>query len=134
MVVFDALRRQYPDLPLTIVHSVNQVGGPGCDIRAYAAAGFLGLAPAPQSRGDEYIKRRLYHYPPRKLDGEEGTLEHEVTFAKYAMEWQGHEMVTYVLSGSGEMYELTKSQFVLEPTAASRQARRRGVVVGGGAA
>jgi len=112
-VIYSALRRQYPHLPLTIVPR-DGARGITCDLQAYAAAtGLLHLIPAPESAADRSLKRRVYQSPPRRLDGEVGALHDEVVFAKYAMQWRGLEMHMYFASGWDGEHSATNTQFVL---------------------
>jgi len=108
-VVLAALRKQYPNVHLTLISSSN------CDLRSYAAAGFFNLVP---DVVEEAIKRRQYNAPVRRLDGKKGSLQDEVIFAKYTFTYQDHEMTMYYVAGRDGSNVFTNTQFVLGANAA----------------
>ena len=109
-VIISALRKEYPELHLTVVPTFP------CNLLAYAQAGFAGLAPIDDER-DRLIWRQ-YVPPANRLHGGAGALANGVRFAKYLLDWQGKEYVMYYVDGSdGTDYFGHRSfQYLLSPS------------------
>lgn len=109
-VIVESLRKEYPELHLTIVPAY------GNNILAYAAAGFCGIAPI--DKESDRMVWRDYLAPANRLHGGAGVLVDEIKFAKYLLDWQGKEYVMYVVDGLDgvEFYGHETFQYLLSPS------------------
>ena len=90
-VIVEALRKEYPELHLTVVSAYNN------DLLSYAAAGYLSIAPIDKEH--DRVTWREYLAPANRLHGGEGILVDDIKFAKYMVDWKGKEFVMYVADG-----------------------------------
>ncbi|KAK4638129.1 hypothetical protein CLAFUR0_01823 [Fulvia fulva] len=106
-VVVEALRKEYPELHLTVVPSLR------CDIIAYASAGHAGLAPIDKEK--ERLSWRQYFPPASRLSGGKGLLADDIKFGKYLVDWKNKEFVLYVVEGRDGNYPfgVQRNQYVL---------------------
>ena len=109
-LIVDKLRKEYPELHLTVVPVRN------CDLLGYAADGHAGVAPIDNEK-DRLVWRNFVP-PPTRLNGGKGVLADLVYFAKYLLDWQGKEYVMYVIHGSdgSNPYMDTVNQYILSPS------------------
>jgi hypothetical protein len=109
-VITQALRKEYPELHLTIVPTFP------CNLLAYAQAGFAGLAPIDNEK--DRLVWRGYVAPANRLHGGAGALADSVKFAKYLLDWQGKEYVMYYVDGSDgmEYWGHDAFQYLLSPS------------------
>lgn len=99
-VIVEAVRRQYPELHLTITptYTVNLLN--------YAAAGHASATAVDDDNSlTENLKWRLYMAPPRRLDGGSGFLYDSIKFGKYVYKWNKHEYLLYTVVGSDGPYQ-----------------------------
>lgn len=93
-VIVEALRKQYPELHLTIIPMYN------CDFLGYTSSGQARAVPADTDDGlSQTLKWRCYSSPARRLDGLSGYVYDEVKFGKYFYTWKEHEYILYVVDG-----------------------------------
>ncbi|CZT15652.1 uncharacterized protein RCC_01489 [Ramularia collo-cygni] len=105
-VVVESIRKEYPELHLTVSPSRT------CNILAYAAAGHAGIAPI--DKANERLSWRSYYSPANRLNGN-GTLADSVKLGKYLLDWKNKEFVVYIIEGrDGSMpYGVTSNQYIL---------------------
>ena len=94
-VIVEALKRQYPQLELTIAPAGI------CNLLNYAAAGYAKATPLedPKSPFTSSLKWRQYIPPARRIDQQPGIIAEQVLFGKYMYAWKEHEFVLYVVNG-----------------------------------
>lgn len=115
-VIVEAIRKQYPDLHLTITQRS------GCDLLAFACAGH---ARSLYIDSDDTLPSNLkwvYYAPPaRRLDHQPGLLFDKVQFGKFAYKWNEQEYILYqVIDGvNGYSQEI---QYVLGTSSESTKA------------
>ncbi|KAF2877145.1 P-loop containing nucleoside triphosphate hydrolase protein [Massariosphaeria phaeospora] len=94
IVIVEALRKQYPDLELTVTPTRN------ANLLAYASAGFATASPLEDAVNDPVygvsLKQRAYWPPARRLDNSSGVMADSIIFAKYMYAWKGQELILYV--------------------------------------
>lgn len=107
IVVVNALRAEYPQLHLTVAPQG------GCDLLAYAAAGFAGVAPIDKEQ--DRLAWKIFAAPARRLNGEHGVLLDNVHFGKFLIDWNKREFVVYIANGrDGTLpYGITINQYIL---------------------
>ncbi|KAF2755194.1 P-loop containing nucleoside triphosphate hydrolase protein [Pseudovirgaria hyperparasitica] len=90
IVIVEALRKEYPELRLTVTPASN------VDLFVYASAGHASVTPVDDSESWTW---RVYAPPARRLDGGSGTLVVDVKFGKFLYKWQSHEFIVYLIHG-----------------------------------
>ncbi|KAL1301972.1 hypothetical protein AAFC00_002427 [Neodothiora populina] len=107
IVVTEALRREYPQLHLTVTPRGT------CDILAFAAAGHAAAAPIDQEQ--DRLTWLSYRPPVRRLNGENDGLAEYVHFGKFMVEWENKEFVLYIAEGRDGMsaYPSVTNQYIL---------------------
>lgn len=105
-VIVDSVRKDYPDLHLTVCPSRT------CNILAFAAAGHAGIAPIDNAR--DRLAWRDYLSPANRLNGR-GVLADSVKFGKYLLDWKNKEFVVYIVEGrdGGGAYPTVHNQYIL---------------------
>ncbi|CAI6336062.1 unnamed protein product [Periconia digitata] len=112
-VLVEALRRQYPDLDLTIVPQAS------ANLLAYASAGFATATPLDDSVNDPVygtaLKWRVFIPPARRLDNSPGLMADRVLFGKFLYKWNGHDFILYVANGrdGGNPYPDVTNNYIL---------------------
>ncbi|CAD0084104.1 unnamed protein product [Aureobasidium vineae] len=106
-VVMEAIRREYPQLHLTVI-PVNS-----CNLLAFAASGKAAAAPIDKENDRLYV--RDFAPPARRLTGENGRLVDSVKFGKFLIDWEGKEYVVYIAEGRDGQgyYPIVRNQYVL---------------------
>ncbi|KAK1775773.1 P-loop containing nucleoside triphosphate hydrolase protein [Copromyces sp. CBS 386.78] len=116
-VIATTLKRQYPNLELTIapLFSSNLLG--------FAAAGHATVTPLTEDFGSDNryptsLSTTLYIPPPRRINNSPGFLVKETIFAKYMLKWQDKEFLLYIADGrDGEQaYPQVKNNYILAPS------------------
>lgn len=99
IVIVEALRRQYPELNLTVAPVDGLTSS--CDLLAFAAAGHASVTPAEDSSDPVYkpLSWRQYLPPARRLDNAPGSLVSMVKFGKYMYKWKDEEFIVYIVNG-----------------------------------
>lgn len=98
-VLVEAIRKQYPELYLTVTPTYN------IDLLNYAAAGHASATPVDANNSlTENLKLRIYRAPVRRLDGGSGFLFDSIVFGKYIYKWNEHEYLLYKVVGSEGLY------------------------------
>lgn len=107
IVVIEALRREYPQLHLSVAPKSPS------DLLAFAAAGHAAAAPIDQE--EDRLSWRHYVPPARRLNGESDGLAEVVHFGKFLYDWRGKEYVLYVVDGRDGMdaYPQVVNQYLL---------------------
>ncbi|KAK5135082.1 hypothetical protein LTR08_005607 [Meristemomyces frigidus] len=107
VVVVEALRKEYPDLHLSVIPRQS------CNLFAYAAAGHASMASIDKEK--DRLSWRAFIPPSNRLHGERGALSDVVKFAKYLLDWQGKEYVMCFAEGrdGGGSYPIIANQYVL---------------------
>lgn len=110
-VLIEAIRREYPQLHLTVTPEY------GCNLIKFAAAGKAGLAPIDKENDRLYV--RNFAPPSRRLNGESGALVDYVWFGKFLIDWSGKEFVVYIAEGrdGSESYPRVRNQYILSSSA-----------------
>lgn len=91
IVIAEALRREYPQLHLTVVPRAT------CDLLSYAQAGNAVAAPIDQEK--DRFSWKTYRAPTRRLDGGDDGLVEIVQFGKFMFEWKAREYVLFIANG-----------------------------------
>jgi AAA+ superfamily predicted ATPase len=104
IVIAEALRKQYPQLHLTVVRK------PACDILGFASAGNAAVAPI-DNENDRH-STRWYSAPANRLDGSKGSLSDSVVFGKFLVDWRKKEYVVFVADGRDGPY-MYVNQYIL---------------------
>lgn len=110
-VLVEAIRREYPQLHLTVTPVF------GCNLIQFAAAGKAAAAPIDKENDRLYM--REYIPPSRRLNGESGVLVDDVWFGKFLIDWSGKEYVVYIGEGrdGSEGYPRVRNQYILSSSA-----------------
>ncbi|SMQ50517.1 unnamed protein product [Zymoseptoria tritici ST99CH_3D7] len=105
-VIVESLRKEYPELHLTVVPQGS------CNILGYASAGNAGVAPIDNAK--ERLSWRSYIPPASRLNGS-GGLGDRVMFGKYLIDWKSREFVLYLSDGrdGSSAYPQVVNQYVL---------------------
>jgi transitional endoplasmic reticulum ATPase len=105
-VMIEAIRREYPQLHLTVTPVYS------CDVMAFAASGRAAVAPIDKENDRLYL--RDFAPPARRLNGT-GRLVDSVKFGKFLIDWEGKEYVVYIAEGRDgqEAYPIIRNQYVL---------------------
>lgn len=116
-VIATTLKRQYPNLELTIapIYSVNLLG--------FAAAGHATITPLSEdlcSSANKYptsLSTTSYVPPTRRIDNSPGFLVKDIIFAKYLLKWQSKEFILYIVDGrdGASAYPHLKNNYILAP-------------------
>ena len=106
-VLIEAIRREYPQLHLTVT-PVNS-----CNLMAFAASGKAAAAPIDKENDRLYL--RDFVPPARRLTGEDGRLVDSVKFGKFLIDWEGKEYVVYIAEGRDgqSSYPIVRNQYIL---------------------
>ena len=98
-VIAEAIRKQYPELHLTITPTYNS------SLLSYAAAGNAECTPVDADNSvTENLKWRQYIPPAKRLDNSPGFLYDSVQFGKYLYKWNDHEYLLYTIIDGVGMY------------------------------
>ena len=112
----DAIRKNYPELHLTISSSSS------CDYLGYAAAGQATAVPIDtEDSKTQNLKWKEFYPPARRMDGGTGGLAHYVQFGKYLYTCQGKEFILYIVKGTEAIY-LGKNNYLLGPSKEATEA------------
>ncbi|KAI5252028.1 P-loop containing nucleoside triphosphate hydrolase protein [Aureobasidium subglaciale] len=106
-VLIEAIRREYPQLHLTVIPAFE------ANLIQFAASGNAALAPIDKENDRLYIKN--FAPPTRRLDGDNGRLVDEIKFGKFMIDWDGKEYVVYIADGRDgqEAYPQVRNQYIL---------------------
>lgn len=108
-VIVTELKKQYPNLHVTITSSSNLI--------AYAAFGHADYKVISDEHGDfpASIADTEYIPPARRLDPSPGYLIVFSSFAKYMYTWKGHDFIVYFIEGAeaGDAYSITQNYYIL---------------------
>lgn len=113
VVIVEALRKQYPHLELVVVPRN------GCDLLAYASAGFAKATPLEDAIRDPVygvgVKWRMYFPPSRRLDSSAGAYVEDIIFGKFMFKWKDQEAIIYIANGrdGGGYYPSVVNQYIL---------------------
>lgn len=98
-VLVEAIRKQYPELHLTITLTRNT------NLLNYAAAGYASAIPVDADNSiTENLKFRMYIAPSKRLEGGSGSLVDSIQFGKYIYRWNEHDYILYKVVGSDGPY------------------------------
>ncbi len=99
-VIVEAIRKQYPELHLTITPTYST------NLLNYAAAGHASATPVDADNSiTENLKWRIYMAPARRLDGGSGVLLDSIKFGKYIYKWNEHDYLLYKVVGSESLWQ-----------------------------
>ncbi|KAI5197470.1 P-loop containing nucleoside triphosphate hydrolase protein [Aureobasidium subglaciale] len=106
-VLIEAIRREYPQLHLTVTPAFE------ANLIQFAASGNAALAPIDKENDRLYIKN--FAPPTRRLDGDNGRLIDDIKFGKFLIDWDGKEYVVYIADGRDgqEAYPQVRNQYIL---------------------
>ncbi|KAJ4399886.1 hypothetical protein N0V85_005896 [Neurospora sp. IMI 360204] len=116
-VIATTLKRQYPNLELTIapIYSIN--------LLAFAAAGHATVTPLTEDLGSDNkypttLSTTSYIPPARRIDNSPGFLTKDIIFAKYLLKWQSKEFILYIADGrdGASAYPQVKNNYILSPS------------------
>lgn len=117
VVLIEAIRRQYPELTLTIAPLDY---GEGANFLSYASAGHASARKLEDDSDKIHraIEWKVFFPPARRLDQRPGVVETIVQFGKYMYYWQGHEYILYVANGrdGDSPYPQQVQQYLLHPS------------------
>ena len=104
-VIAEALRKQYPELHLTLINR--------CDLLGYADAGLATATPV-DSEGPkpEHLRYRYYMNPGSRRDRDAGFLSNVIAFGKFLYKWQDEEYILYQVTGHQQQYP-SQTSFLL---------------------
>ena len=104
-VIAEALRKQYPELHLTLTT--------GCDFLGYADAGLAKATPV-DSEGPkpEDLRYRFYMNPGRGRVGDASYLSDHIAFGKFLYKWKDEEYILYQVAGHQQLLP-TRTSFLL---------------------
>ncbi|KAL8989784.1 MAG: hypothetical protein Q9169_008283, partial [Polycauliona sp. 2 TL-2023] len=127
VVLTSALRKEYPNLHLTITGTYSS------NLLAYAAAGHASASPAsitPEPNAQDSassnslptdLKWRRYIPPATRVSSSPGILFDQDKFASYIYTWQGYEYILYNIVGAHNLYDEEVS-YILGPSASANDA------------
>lgn len=102
VVIVEALRKQYPELHLTVVPEWN------CSVLGFIVSS--GDARADPFEADDALwqslKWRCYLPAERRQDESPGVLYDQVKFGRYGVTWQDRKYILYVVNDGAEDYEM----------------------------
>ncbi|KAG9550002.1 P-loop containing nucleoside triphosphate hydrolase protein, partial [Aureobasidium melanogenum] len=106
-VLVEAIRREYPQLHLTVTPTYS------CNLLAFAASGKAAAAPIDKENDRLYVQH--FSPPAKRLNGDNGRLVEDVRFGKFLIDWAGKEYVVYVAEGRDgqEAYPQVRNQYIL---------------------
>lgn len=116
-VIATSLKRQYPNLELTIapIYTTNLLG--------FAAAGHATITPLTEDLGSDNkyptsLCTTNYVPPPRRIDNSPGFLIKDIIFAKYMLKWQNKDFILYIADGrdGDQSYPQLKNNYILAPS------------------
>lgn len=109
-VIVESIRKEYPELHLTIVPAYSN------NLLSYAAAGHANIASI--DREQDRMSWREYLAPANRLHGGAGVLLDDVKFAKYMVDWKGKEFIMYLIDGLDgvEVFGHEIFQYLLSPS------------------
>ena len=94
-VIVEAIRKQYPELHLTISPTYN------LSLLSFAAAGHAQATPVDEDNSlSENLKWRMYVGPAKRLDNTKGYLYDSVQFGKFLYKWHDHDFLLYSIVGA----------------------------------
>ncbi len=97
-VIVEAIRKQYPDLHLTITLRYN------CSLLAYAASGNAKAVPTDADDSlSPTLKWKMYSPPARRTDDSIGMLAEVVQFGKYFYTWKDQEYIVYIVNTEAQL-------------------------------
>lgn len=104
-VIAEALRKQYPELHLTLISR--------CDFLGYANAGLATATPV-DSEGakPEDLRYRSYLNPGRRRVGDASFLSNVIAFGKFLYKWKDEEYILYQVAGHQQIYT-SQTSFLL---------------------
>ena len=107
LVIANTLRKQYPQLHLTVVPTIS------CNLRAFATAGNAALAPIDHEK--EHYGWSMYSPSPRRIDGLRDGLAEMTQFGKYLLDYSNREFVVYIANGrdGSQAYPYVENQYIL---------------------
>jgi len=107
IVIVEALRRQYPQLHLTVVPQST------CQLLNFAADGNAATSPIDSEK--ERLIWRSYIPTPRRIDGYQDGLADVVQFGKFLLEYKNREFIVFVVNGrdGSSYYPQVVNQYVL---------------------
>ena len=117
-VIVEALRKQYPELKLTVAPSS------ACNLLGFASSGHATLTPigdpddSPAAGYSASLKWRQYLPPARRMDKSPGALVDKVQFGKYIYRYKKNEFILYIVDGrDGTMsYPEVTNNYILTST------------------
>lgn len=116
-VIATTLKRQYPNLELTIapIYNINLIG--------FAAAGHATITPLTNDLSSENkyptaLHTTNYIPPSRRIDNSPGFLIRDIIFAKYMLTWQSKDFILYIADGrdGASAYPQNKNNYILSPS------------------
>lgn len=112
VVIVEALRRQYPQLKVTVAPQL-----PYCNLLAYASAGNASYTEVEDSTDPVFAPLSLRQYlpPATRLGGGPGVLAEVVEFGKYLYKWHDKDFLVYIVNGrdGGNSYPQEVMNYVL---------------------
>lgn len=107
VVLVEALRREYPQLHLTIVPVFT------CNLLAFASSGDAAVIPADSAK--DRLVWTSYAPPSRRLDGLNDRLYTNIKFGKFILEWKNREYVLFIADGRDgtSSYPTVVNQYIL---------------------
>ena len=121
-VIVEALRREYPQLHLTVTPQRT------CDLLSFADAGHAAAAPIDQEK--DRLSWLLYRPSTKRMDGDNDGLARVVHFGKFLFEWNGKEFVLFIgdCRDGTSHYSAQTNQYILS---SSTQATERLLIEAG---
>ena len=104
-VIAEALRKQYPELHLTLIRD--------CDFLGYADAGLAKATPVDsEGHKPEDLRYRSYLNPGRRRVGDASYLSDHIAFGKFLYKWKDEEYILYQVAGHEQGWP-TRTSFLL---------------------
>ncbi|KAB8338961.1 hypothetical protein FH972_021901 [Carpinus fangiana] len=113
-VLVESLKRQYPQLELTVVESIP------CDLLSYAAStGQAKVTPIIDAKEplSEPLSWTTFAPPARRMDGAQGLVVEKLKFGKFLYAWKEHDFILYVANGrdGSNYFPAVVNQYLLGP-------------------
>jgi transitional endoplasmic reticulum ATPase len=110
VIIVEALRKEYPELHLTVVPVYNN------NLLAYASAGYAGIAPIDKEK--DRMSWTLFLPPATRMSGSRGALASDIKFSKFLLDWQAKEYIVYVIDGRDgvDVFGTMYNQYILSPS------------------
>lgn len=114
-IIVEAIRKQYPELHLTVIPTYT------VSLLNFASTGHAQATPVDANNSlTENLKWRMYAAPARRLDGGSGFLYDSIQFGKFIYKWMDQEYLLYSVIGGDGPYKSSMTYLLGSPESNDR--------------